>query len=210
MKILDLFCGAGGAAMGLHQAMPDAEIVGVDIVKQPRYPFRFECADAMTFPLDGFDSIWASPPCQAYSVARKIHGGDYPDLVAATRGRLRESGTPYVIENVIGAPLHASLMLCGTMFGLRVIRHRVFETSFLVPQPHHPRHEGGTGAKDRYSSLDRDAYLCVAGHNFRAADGPIAMGVTHMRNRAEIAQAVPPAYSRYILTAWLQQQERVA
>lgn len=209
MRVLDLFCGAGGAAMGLHQAMPDAEIVGADIRPQPRYPFEFRQADAMTFPLDGFDFIWASPPCQAYTVARKIHGGEYPDLIAATRVRLIASGLPYVIENVPGAPLDASLMLCGTMFGLRVLRHRFFETSHFIPQPAHPRHEGGTGAKDRYSSLDRDAYLCVAGHNFKAADGPIAMGIMHMRSRAELAQAIPPAYSRFIAEAWLAQREQV-
>ena len=93
MRLLDLFCGAGGAAMGYHRAGFD-EIVGVDIKPQPRYPFEFVQADAMTYPLDGFDAIHASPPCQAYSVgsARWRASGEreYPDLLAATRDRLIE------------------------------------------------------------------------------------------------------------------------
>src|SRR5258708_28352590 len=129
MKVLDLFCGAGGAAMGLPRAWPDAEILGVDIVPQPRYPFKFVQADAMTFPLEGYDFIWASPPCQAFSKTRRITGKEYPDLIDPIRQRF-PTRIPYVIENVTGAPLFAPVMLCGTMFGLKVIRHRNFETNF--------------------------------------------------------------------------------
>jgi len=140
-RALDLFCGGGGASMGLHCAGYD--VTGVDINPQPRYPFRFIQADALTFPLDGFDFIWASPPCQAFSRLRHLHKKDRPNLIPATRSRLVKSGTPYCIENVEDAPLGESgflIMLCGTMFGLctkdgraELRRHRVFETSFSIP-----------------------------------------------------------------------------
>jgi DNA (cytosine-5)-methyltransferase 1 len=127
--------------MGLHRAGYD--VTGVDINPQPRYPFRFIQADAITFPLEGFDFIWASPPCQAFSRLRHLHKKDRPNLIPSTRSRLVKSGAPYCIENVEDAPLGESgflIMLCGTMFGLRtkggraeLRRHRVFETSFSIP-----------------------------------------------------------------------------
>lgn len=127
--------------MGLHRAGYD--VTGVDIKPQPRYPFRFIQADALLFPLKGYDFIWASPPCQAFSRLRHLHPKDRPNLIPATRQRLIESGIPYCIENVEGAPLGDSgylIMLCGTMFGLRtkngraeLRRHRLFETSFSIP-----------------------------------------------------------------------------
>ena len=102
-RLLDLFCGAGGCSVGYHRAGFD--VVGVDHVRQPRYPYEFVQADALTFPLDGYDAIHASPPCQAYSAAKNMWKGRlpdarHPDLVDATRERLIESGVPYVIENV--------------------------------------------------------------------------------------------------------------
>lgn len=104
-KLLDLFCGAGGAAMGYHRA--GFEVVGVDIKPQPRYPFEFHQGDAMTWPLEGFDAIHASPPCQAYTVAQNAtrNGAAHPDLVAPVRERLQATGKPWVMENVVGAPL---------------------------------------------------------------------------------------------------------
>jgi DNA (cytosine-5)-methyltransferase 1 len=140
-RLLDLFCGAGGAAMGYHRAGFD--VVGVDHKPQPRYPFEFHRADALAFPLDGFDAIHASPPCQAHSALRHLQKGkEYPDLIPETRARLVASGLPYVIENVDGAPLGESgflIMLCGTMFKLRtpdgraeLRRHRLFEMSLSI------------------------------------------------------------------------------
>lgn len=136
--------------MGLHHAFPDAEIIGVDLVEQPRYPFTFVQADAMTFPLDGYDLIWASPPCQFYSVMRYLpwnRDKDYPRLIEPTRERLREQhardGTPWIIENVMGAQRKAQMganWLCGQMFGRRFYRHRVFQTSFAWFMPLHPQH----------------------------------------------------------------------
>lgn len=149
---LDLFAGAGGVSFGLYLAGFD--VVAVDSAPMPHHPayhdaeyarhFAFHQADALTFPLDGYDFIWASPPCQAHSSLRHLHKTKvYPDLIPATRERLMASGTPYCIENVEGAPLGASgylIMLCGTMFGLQtpdgraeLRRHRLFETSFSIP-----------------------------------------------------------------------------
>lgn len=136
MKALDLFCGAGGAAVGLYRAGFD--VVGVDIEPQPRYPFEFHQGDALEFPTDGFDLIWASPPCQRYSVySRNMGYADrHPDLIDPTRAKLRASGAPYIIENVPGAPLRDCIMLCGSMFDLDVRRHRLFECSSpIFPQP---------------------------------------------------------------------------
>ena len=194
--VLDLFCGAGGAAMGLHRAWPEAEIVGVDIKPQPRYPFIFVQADAMTFDLDGWDFIWASPPCQRYTqmlnhglTDRLIHS----DFIAATRKRLEKFGTPYVIENVMAAPLRQDLMLCGEMFSLRVIRHRKFEFQFPVAQPSHIPHRGVANRKQG----DGGYYLRVYGHETSKPLWGDAMGIDWMRV-PELAQAIPPAYSEYI------------
>lgn len=131
-RLLDLFCCAGGAGMGYHRAGFD--VVGVDIAPQKNYPFEFHQADAMTYPLDGFDAIHASPPCQAYSIAsqsRRNEGHEYLDLLAPTRDRLVASGLPWIIENVPGAPMRADYVLCGCMFGLMSLRReRWFETSW--------------------------------------------------------------------------------
>ena len=130
--------------MGLHRAGFD--VVGVDIRPQPRYPFEFHHADALTFPLDDFDFIWASPPCQAHTAMKTMHNAkDHEDLIPPTRARLVASGIPWAVENVMGAPLVNPIMLCGTMFGLgagdaELRRHRLFETSdpiLLVPQCQH-------------------------------------------------------------------------
>lgn len=157
---LDLFCGAGGVSWGLYLAGFD--VVGVDLRPQPHHPahhreeyarhFRFVHANALEYPLDGFDFIWASPPCQAHTSLRAIHPGrEYPDLIPATRERLEVQATPWCIENVPGSPLGRKgsplLMLCGSMFGLQTLdgsaelrRHRWFETSWPVglrPQCQH-------------------------------------------------------------------------
>ena len=139
-RALDLFCGGGGVSYGL--ALAGYEVVGVDLVHQKRYPFEFRQADALTYPLDGFDLICASPPCQAYTSARHIRGREHPRLIEAVRDWLASSGIPYIIENVVGAPLINPVMLCGGMFGLKVWRHRLFEASFPVSQPAHPAHNG--------------------------------------------------------------------
>ena len=200
MRLLDLFCGAGGAAMGYSRA-GFTDIVGVDIKPQPRYPFTFIQADAMTYPLDGFDAIHASPPCQEHSVARNMHAYiSYPDLVPATRNRLSAYTTAYVIENVTPAPLEKVIELCGTMFGLRLFRHRAFESNVMLLAPPH-RHEKAWVTQplpSKYSSFKNGAsHITVAGHNYPMADGAVAMGIDWM-NRDELSEAIPPAYTEYI------------
>lgn len=199
MKVLDLFCGAGGAAMGLHRAWPDAEITGVDIKPQPHYPFTFIQADATSFPLCGYDFIWASPPCQNYSAGRywvrgKSAALQHPDLIASVRERM--NATPWVIENVEGAPLKTPVILCGSMFGLKcekgyLRRHRLFEASFALLQPacaHNGTAVGvyGHGAGGLYG--------------YRKATAAQARELLQIdwMNREEMREAVPPAYSNWI------------
>ncbi len=137
MKILDLFCCSGGSAWGIKQAFPDAEIVGYDIIPQPDYPFKQIVADWETSKPEEYNFIWASPPCQGYiPYLSEKSRAKYPKLIDKVREFLLKSGKPFVIENVPGAPLRKDLMLCGAMFGLKVIRHRIFEVhGFKCNQP---------------------------------------------------------------------------
>ena len=202
-RVLDLFCGAGGAAMGLHLAWPEAEIVGVDIKPQPRYPFQFVQADAMTFPLEGFDFIWASPPCQRYSPGAGKWGtqGNHPHLIPAVRERLVPTGIHYVIENIAAARRHllCPVMLCGTHFDLGVFRHRMFEASYILREPAHRAHIGKIGDGKYHTvtghaggSSKRDGWK-----NGGTAEWRTAMGIDWMTGN-ELAEAIPPAYSEYI------------
>lgn len=196
-RLLDLFCGAGGCSVGYHRAGFD--VVGVDINPQPNYPFEFHRADALEFPLDGFDAIHASPPCQAFSLATLYHPGakdNHPDLVDPTRQRLLESGLPFVMENVVGSPLRKDAVLCGEMFGLRVHRHRVFEIEgflCMVP-PHQPHRLRGA---DNNCHIEEGHTRIVAGNYSNHDDAKNAMGIDWM-DRKELAQAIPPAYTELI------------
>lgn len=204
LKALDLFCGAGGAARGLQQA--GFHVTGVDIKHQPRYAGDvFIQADAMTFPLDGYDLVWASPPCQAYSLASKARrnaGIEYPDLLALTRDRFIASHQPWVIENVPGAPMRPDFRLCGCMFNLiHLKRERWFETSWngfdlRPPCVHmHPIFSVvGTGTP----TSTRIAF----GRNPTIGEYRAAMGIDWM-NRGELSLAIPPAYSRFLAEQFL-------
>ena len=213
-RALDLFCCAGGASMGLHRAGFD--VVGVDIVRHKRYPFEFQQADAMTFPLTGFDFIWASPPCQGYTAMRHAPGAKgAPLLIAAVRERLSAWGGPWCIENVEEAAwaMRDPITLCGSMFGLgaqgcRTQRHRLFECSFPIDRPKckhdsrpvigvyggHSRRRaasaGGRGTKD----------VWIGGH---AAAAKEALGIDWMTLN-EMSEAIPPAYAEYIGRAAMQ------
>ena len=200
--LLDLFCGAGGAAMGYHRAGFD--VVGVDIAPQPHYPFTFIQADALTFPLDGVDAIHASPPCQGYSQANNIWGREHPQLIDAVRARLAAQGTPWVIENVRGALSHmpSSLVLCGTHFGLRVYRHRLFESSHLLFAPMSCAHPAKLppGYLSIYGHGARETQRGNRGNDYRragVAQARTAMGIEWM-TQAELSQAIPPAYTEWI------------
>lgn len=192
-RVLDLFCGAGGASMGYHRA--GFEVVGVDIKPQKHYPFEFHQADAMTFPFHGFDLIHASPPCQKYTNAQKIRARAHPDLIAPLRERLAASGTPFVIENVVGAPLRSPIVLCGTMFGLRTYRHRLFETSQFITASRCGEH------RNRVAKMGRPAeaseFIHIVGNFSGAARAREAMGIDWM-TRDELREAIPPAYTEYI------------
>ena len=226
-RLLDLFCGAGGAAMGYHRAGFD--VVGVDIAPQPNYPFEFHHADAL-YVLEGwpdsilhagFDAIHASPPCQAHTTMSnrwRGNGGradEHDDLIPAVREHIKATGLPYVIENVPGArsSLESPYVLTGEMFGLGVHRPRLFETSFsmLVPQkpPPHPASIGVYGkAPD-----GRLLWKRVDGTEQRAAvsleQARTAMGIDWMGWR-ELAEAIPPAYTEFIGHQLIAHLERVA
>ena len=198
-RLLDLFCGAGGAARGYQQA--GFYVVGVDIRPQPRYAGdEFVQADAMTFPLDGFDAIHASPPCQAFTTYAARSSIEHPRLIEATRDRLRAAGVPYVIENVEGAPLEAPVRICGSGFPeLRVKRHRLFESNVgLMGVPcQHDRNPADIRIMNRGWKMTR--FVPVYGSTGCKAKSlwPSAMGIGWMTHR-ELAEAVPPAY-----TAWV-------
>jgi DNA (cytosine-5)-methyltransferase 1 len=197
--------------MGYHRAGFD-EIVGVDIAPQPRYPFAFVQADALEFPLEDFDLIHISPPCQDYAASgafgRKTPG-KYPRLIAPMRERLMAQDTPWVIENVMGAidDLCDPIMLCGTMFGLRVQRHRLFESSHVLYAPPRPcRHRPGDVSVRRgvatYTGMYKPvttksgkvvsrAPTCLVGETRKA------MGI-HWMMKPELGEAIPPAYTEWL------------
>lgn len=219
-RALDLFCGAGGATRGLQMAGFD--VTGVDINPQPRYcGDAFHQADALTFPLEGFDFIWASPPCQAFTKLRWMPDAkEHPNLIPETRARLLASRVPYSIENVEDAPLGDSgylVMLCGTMFGMRtpdgraeLRRHRLFETSFSIPLRPQCRH--GHRVLGVYGGhlRDRCRAITVTGgtpqtntvrnrvrETFSIGEACVAMGIDWMSMKG-LSQAIPPVYSEFI------------
>ena len=202
-KVLDLFCGAGGVSMGLWRAGFD--VVGVDLHKQPRYPFPFIQADAVAMQPSGFDFVWASPPCQRFSDLghRNGNANDWPDLIEPIRQRLVASGSLYCIENVERAPLINPVMLCGTMFpGLRVLRHRIFEANFeIIAPPHgrHPKVHTFDKRKAHFGKTDemKDFVQVTGGGNSTLAAARDAMGIDWM-GKEEINEAIPPAYAEHI------------
>jgi DNA (cytosine-5)-methyltransferase 1 len=201
-KLLDLFSGAGGSATGYARA--GFEVVGIDIAHQPHYPFEFHQADALQYLADHgheFDAIHASPPCQAHSALKSLWAGrsDYTErhisLIEPTRELLIKTGLPYVIENVVGAPLKSASELCGVMFGLKVYRHRLFETSFFFLCPPHPQHPEVIPPPGRGPSLS--GYIHVTGHTGYKEICNVAMGIDWM-SQDERSQAIPPAYTQFI------------
>jgi DNA (cytosine-5)-methyltransferase 1 len=177
----------------------------VDIKPQPRYPFEFHQADALEYPLEGFDAYWASPPCQRFSVATRVHHNAdlHPDLLTPIRDRLSRVKRPYVIENVVGAPMIEPIMLCGSSFGLRVRRHRLFEANiplWALPCNHHWQNKNPLWSiRQNYKTL-KTGVCYVFGHQKvgqTIEDWKSAMGIDWM-TQGELSQAIPPAYSEYI------------
>jgi len=239
LRILDLFCGGGGAAMGLHQALEKVNIkptiVGIDIRDMPEYPFEFVKADIFKMGYinyNYFDFIWASPPCQAWCDATQ-NKKNHPKLVKPIRNLLLKTNKPFVIENVQLAPIRHDLMLCGTMFNLKIFRHRYFEIhGFKAYQPKHFKHKTIIGKgfytivsggfhrkpqkqkrKEKYN-LDYGDYESWS--NAMGIDW-IKLDYTDQKSRKSydgesgptlcsnhpLAEAIPPAYSRYIMKEFL-------
>jgi len=202
-RLLDLFCGAGGAARGYQMA--GFRVTGVDSRPQPRYAGdEFTCADAMTFPLDGFDVIHASPPCQDHMRSPTWNSAEHGTgwMLAATRDRLAGCGIPWVIENVPGADIRVDYRLCGCMFGLRVRSERWFETSWrgfdLIP-PHDHRAE----VLNRFRNMQGPAFR-RRGRIASRREIALAMGIDWMAGD-EYKQAIPPAYTEYIGCALMEE-----
>ncbi|WP_205124240.1 DNA cytosine methyltransferase [Tsukamurella conjunctivitidis] len=196
-RLLDLYCCAGGAAVGYHRAGFD--IVGVDIDPQPNYPFTFVQADALKFLLEShseFEAYHGSPPCQAFTNAQRIQGNDHPDFITATRSALKLIGKPYVIENVPGAPLDDPFVLCGAMFpGLKTYRHRLFESNIPIWTPRHPEHAVPTTKMGRKPVAGQ--FMHVVGNFSGVQQAREAMGIDWM-TRDELREAIPPAYTEHI------------
>lgn len=199
--LLDLFSGAGGAGMGYHRAGFD--VTGVDINPQPRYPFAFVQGDALEYVRahgHEFDAIHASPPCQDYSAMKRLTQRSHDRLIGATRDLLRLSGKPYAIENVEGADLTDAVTLCGTMFGVRVRRHRLFEiwppVLILVP-PCACRNGVVTGRLVGQRVAGKVAPGRTKPPHFTESDRRAAIEVLWMTTM-EARQAIPPAYTEFI------------
>lgn len=216
--LLDLYCCSGGAAVGYARA--GYRVVGVD--SDPRmarfYPFEYHRADALEFAGEhggSADLIHASPPCQRYSAPNRGNQRHravlHPDLIGPTRALLDRIGRPYVIENVPGAPLRRDVLLCGEMFGLGVIRHRVFELGgWRMNQPAHRRHRGRVRGW-RHGKYHPGPYLAVYGDGGGKAspvEAAIALGIDWIHDRALLVEAIPPAYTEAIGRAHIEGIER--
>lgn len=206
-RLLDLFCGAGGASAGYQRA--GFHVTGVDLYASPRYCGEaFACADALDY-LERhgaeFDAIHASPPCQRFTQAQTQWKREHADLLSPVRELLLELGTPFVIENVVGAPLRSPLMLCGSMFGLGLAggrgylqRHRLFEASGhwlspMTPPCNHPAGVRAVGVHGHTGGRATRSGQVM----WSAADWREAMGIDWM-SRDELAQAIPPAYTEFL------------
>lgn len=227
MKMIDLYCCAGGAAMGYYKAGFD-EIIGVDIVDRPNYPFKFVKMDALeylrTHDLSDVDFIHASPPCQCYSKLKYLNGdvekweANHVDLVAPTREALIKTGKPFIIENVEGAPLINPIKLCGSQFeNMYTQRPRLFESNIPLKQPDAPvvRHKTlrlGQGPAE-------DGYITVAGTRCPKGMNEVqtrlyygfALGGIDWMTLEELTQAIPPIYCEFLgkqIIAYLKNEEQ--
>jgi DNA (cytosine-5)-methyltransferase 1 len=205
-RILDLYSGAGGAARGYQRA--GFHVTGIDIKPQPRYAGDvFIQGDALKYLAKHgheYDAVHASPPCQAFTSLKVMHNaGEHHDLLTPTRALLASLDAPWVIENVVGAPIQHGILLCGSMFGLGVEvydgwrqlrRHRLFESSVQMLAPS-CQHRGATIGI--YGDHARDTRRTDFPDADKLAFGRKAMGIDWMTWK-ELAQSIPPAYTEYI------------
>jgi DNA (cytosine-5)-methyltransferase 1 len=220
MKILDLFCGVGGASWGYHLAGCD-DITGVDSnpYHARDYPFKFVCMDVLEFlatqDLSGVDFIHASPPCQRYSKSTamfRAQGFIYPDLVEPVRIALQKTGKPYVIENVLQAPIRKDILLRGDMFGLPLLKKRAFECSFFIMQPGIPKKIGSVKAGD-YAQVIGDGQFVSQNSSvrFKGAKETVlqtwreVMQIPFASKCTQLSEAIPPAYTQFIMGYYLEQ-----
>lgn len=234
-KLLDLYSCAGGAGEGYRRAGFD--VYSVDIADQPNNPFPFHKGDVLEVLLDlllgetitfsngealgleDFHTIHASPPCQAYSVTKSKTAHNrkkaHVDLVAPTRDLLNQTGKPWIMENVVGAPLIDPVVLCGTQFGLvaedvdgvplRLLRHRLFESTVSIVAPPHVSHRKDStltasvfGSGGTYTPAHRDNRLRVGGYVPHVSVIRELMGIDWMKTRYELSQSIPPAYTEFL------------
>lgn len=203
--------------MGYFRAGFD-DITGIDIKPQKHYPFKFIQGDALEYLAEHgqeYDVIHASPPCQRYSIARSVHKKYHPDLIPETRRLLILSGKPYIIENVVGVPLRACLILCGTMFGLKTIRHRLFESNIdlkLSPATCSCFRQAAAGNLfNLHNTIQRNLYMKKQGYIHASEALKDSLEVPWM-NMDEAQEAIPPAYTEWIgkqLLAQLQPSNNV-
>ena len=200
-KVLDLFCGAGGASMGYKLA--GFEVVGIDIKKGKRYPFEYHQRSVLELTaedLERYDLIHSSPPCQLFSATRHLRNAqgkksDKMDLIEPTRRLLIESGKPYIIENVVGAPLIDPVRLCGSSFGLKVRRHRLFESNMPL-KGSECDHKAQGRPVGIYGSMKDE--IPNGGRTAKSMDeAKEAMGIDWMI-WSELVEAIPPAYTQYL------------
>lgn len=199
-KCADLFCGGGGAAMGLYLAGFD--LTGWDMKTGLNYPFHKRLGDALLADLSSFDFVWASPPCQAHTSLKHRTGKQYEDVIGETRTKLNEWGGPWIIENVVGSPLVNPVQLCGSAFNLRVRRHRLFESNqpiigtecFHDRQPD-PIDVSGTGS---YQHAPRKKKTGGKGRKPKSLAEARQIMEMPWATRREISQAIPPAYSEFL------------
>ena len=213
-RLLDLFCCAGGAAKGYADA--GFEVVGVDIDPQPNYPLEFHQADAIEFVRDHgheFDAIHASPPCQTFSRTKTLHDNEHPDLIKPTRDALVASGKPWVIENVVGAPLIDPIKLSGQHFNmtaldvdgvpLKLVRKRLFESNILLRVPdslHANRHIQTAsiyGAGGGWTPRHRDNPDRRGGYIPHTDVIKKLLGIDWM-TKHEMSQSIPPVFTEWV------------
>jgi DNA (cytosine-5)-methyltransferase 1 len=211
MKLLDLFCGVGGASVGYHQA--GFEVHGVDLKHGKRYPFTYLRADVLDVLKDKdfinqFDVIHASPPCQTHSITKHLRNAQGNstsklDLIPETRQALIASGKPYIIENVPGSPLINPIQLCGSSFGLKVRRHRLFESNMPL-----------IGSKCDHKAQGRPVGVYGSLNDEIPKGGKTASTIDEARKAmdmdwaiwTELVEAIPPAFTKYLggqIVNWL-------